>query len=244
MTQQNQPLSALAALKAMAQKKPAPVGSPAASLVTESNDPAIAGAQRNKSTVTLGVDPSIENAARECAELKAALNLAEAQFKVRQAELREYGAEKRSKYNDTFKCNVTTVAVPFTVEVPSDAESATPGREKRVVQVICSNKYSVSADTVLGLEKDLGDFFPRLFRKEEKKLLKPNAEDLIRNLLMELGISGEELETSMDALFEIQTKVSTTEAYEQEVKAAPEDIQSVLAQAVKRAAPGLKFPFV
>lgn len=235
--------SALAALKALAQKKPAPAGSPAASLVTESNDPAIAGAQRSKNTVTLGTDPSIEDAARECAELKAALDRAEAQFKVRQAELREYGAAKRDKYNDTFKCNVTTVAVPFTVEVPSDAESATPGREKRLVQVICSNKYSVAADTVLGLEKDLGDLFPKLFHKEEEKLLKPNAEELIRNLLTELGISGEELETSMGALFETKTKVSTTEGYEQEIKSAPEDVQSVLSQAVKRAAPGLKFPF-
>jgi len=234
--------SALAALKALAQKKAPPAGSTAASLVTESNDPAIAGAQRNKNTVTLGVDPAIEDAARECAELKSALDRAEAQFKVRQAELREYGASKRGKYNDTFKCNVTTVAVPFTVEVPSDEESATPGREKRVVQVICSNKYSVAADTVLGLEQDLGDLFPKLFTKAEEKVLKPNAEDLIRNLLTELGISGDELETSMDALFETKTKVATTEGYEQEIKSAPEDVQSVLAQAVKRAAPGLKFP--
>lgn len=236
--------SALEALKALAKKEKAPAGSVASKLVTDTNDPAIAGAKRGKSktTVTLGLDPSFTDKAREAAQLKEALVSAQAAFKALEGEVREYGAGKRDKYNEAFKCDLTTVEVPYLVEVPVQDGSDTPGREQRVVQVICSNKYSVAQDTVLGIEEDLGDLFPRLFDKKEEKVLKPNAEELIRNLLGELGIQGDELENSMAALFETNVSVSATKDYEKEIKKAPEDVQSVLSQAVKRAAPGLKFP--
>lgn len=237
--------TALSALKALAKKEKAPAGSVAAKLVDDANDPAIAGAVRGKSKtkVTLGFDPGFTGKAKHAADLKKALVSAQAAYKALEGDIREYGIEKRGKYNEAFKCDVTTVEVPYFVEAPEDAESDTPGREQKVVQVICSNKYSVAQDTVLGLEEELGDLFPRLFDKSEQKVLKPNAEDLIRNLLTELGIEGEELDNSMAALFETKTSVSTVPDYEKEIKKAPEQVQTVMSQAVKRQAPGLKFPF-
>jgi hypothetical protein len=236
--------SALSALKALAKKQQAPAGSIASKLVTDTNDPAIAGAKRGKSktTVTLGFDPSFAEKAKQAAELKAALTSAQAAFKALEGDVREYGAEKRGKYNSAFKCNLTTVEVPYFVDVPECEGSDTPGREQRVVQVICTNKYSVAQDTVLGLEDDLGPLFDQLFAKSEEKVLKPNAEELIRNLLGELGIQGEELDNSMDALFETKVSVSTTEDYERRIEGAPENVKSALEQAVVRQKPGLKFP--
>lgn len=236
--------SALDALKALAKKKQAPAGSIAAKFVTETNDPAIAGATRGKSktTVTLGFDPAFAEKAKTAAKLKETMAAAAAAFKSLEGDVRDYGASKRDKYNEAFKCDITTVCVPYFVEVPECADSDTPGREQRVIQVICTNKYSVAQDTILGLEADLGDTFHQLFEKTEQKVLKPNAEDLIRNLLDELGIQGEELNNSMEALFETRTSVSTSKNYERNITEVPEAVRSVLDQAVVRQKPGLKFP--
>jgi hypothetical protein len=127
------------------------------------------------------------------------------------------------------------------VEVPECADSSTPGREQRVIQVVCTNKYSTSPE-VLKFKEDLGATFNLLFIEERTQILKPNAEDLIRNLLTELGIQGEELETSMGALFEERVSVSTAAGYEQEEKKLPDETRSVLSQLVKRTNPSLRFP--
>ncbi len=224
-------LSALDTLKAIAKKAPAPASS---SLAAQTNDPAIVGAKRNKQTVTLGFDPSITESAKRTAELKAALDQAEAEFKIDQAVMRDYGFSKRCLYNDTYKADVTTVCVPYSVETPT-------GHETKLVQVICSNKYSVLRDTIVNNKASLGEFFDKLFNEERVKQLKPNAEDLIRGILAEVGLAGDELETAMSSLFEETVKITTKEHYEQEVKKVPEEVKSLLDQAVTRASPGLKF---
>ena len=233
--------NALDALKALATDKPAPAGT--GSLIAGLDDPALKGAKREKNTVHLGVDPKITDRAKYCANLKMALEQAEADFKVAQAELRDYGADKRKGYNKAFKTNVTTVGVPYTIEVPKDEDSATPGRETRVVQVVCTNKYSVEQEAVLNLKPELGETYDKLFEEETTKTLRGDAEDLIRNLLKEVaGLNDAEVTNSMEKLFETKVKVKTTKNYEAEIEKTTEDVQTILAQSVVRVAPALKFP--
>ena len=188
--------------------------------------------------------------AKYAADLRRALDSAEAEFSVAQAEMRDYGVAKRAAYNRAFRANVTTVEVPyceFLEELPraSKEEPArhapAQGQELRVVQVICSNKYSVAQDTILQNRDRLGDDFERLFKIEETRTLKPNAQDLLQGVFAELGIEGEQLTTIMEQLFERKVKVFATETYEQEVQRLPDDVQALLAQMVTRAQPGLKF---
>jgi hypothetical protein len=223
--------AALDALRSLAQKKPA---EQAPSLTIQVTDPAISGAKRDKNTVKLGVDPNFTERAGYSARLKAALERAQSDFEVIQAELRDYGRDKRKVYNDTYKTNVTTVGVPYKVDSPE-------GEETRYVQVICSNKYSVQKDAVLANRETIGQQFDRLFSVEETKKLKPNAEKLIRDILIEQGITGETLEAAMDTLLETEQKVTTTEAFEQEAEKLPQETQTLLNQLVTRAQPGLKF---
>lgn len=224
--------SALAALKALGSKTPVA----GQTIAAQVNDPAIAGAKRNKSTVSLGFDPKFADSARAAWDRKAALQRAEQDFETSQAACRDYGAEKRKLYNGTFKADVTTVQVPFTVETPA-------GHETKYVQVVCTNRYSVQKETVLNNREELGEHFDRLFTVEETKSLRPNAEELIRNLLTETaGLEGEALETAMSQLFETSKKVSTTEHYETEVEKTPPHLKSILEQVVTRAQPSLKFP--
>ena len=222
--------SALDALKSLANKKPAP----AAAISVQVNDPAIAGAKKNGSTVTLGSDPSVTDRAKHCAALKEALERAESEFSVLQGEMRDYGLSKRGLYNDTFKANVTTVKVPYSVETPT-------GPELKTVAVICSNKYSVQKDVVLNNKELLGDSYDRLFIEERSKKLKANAEELIRGILSEVGLGPDEVETSMQNLFDEEIKVKTAENFEQESKKLPDAVKMVLDQAVTRSQPGLKF---
>lgn len=225
--------SALDTLKALANKKPAPQ---AQSLAAQTQDPALIGAKLNKNTVTLGFDPGFAERVAFGASLKEALEKAESDFKIVQSELRDYGRDKRTLYNDAFKANVTTVCVPYEIDTPT-------GKEKKVVQVICSNKYSVQKDMVLGHEEKFGPAFDKLFEVERVKKLKPNAEDLIRGILTESGIEGEALDQAMDTLFEEEVKVATTEKFEAESKKVEDpDLRAVLDQAVTRSQPSLKFP--
>ena len=232
MTQTATKPSALDALRGLS-KKAAP---PSAAIAAQVNDPAIAGAKRDKNTVKLGFDPSIAQTAERAAKLKEALEQAEAEFKVDQAAMRDYGIGKRGLYNDTFKCEVTTVQVPYVIDVPG-------GTETKFVQVICSNKYSVQKDMVLGNRDLIGPSFSRMFEESTTKSLKPNAEELIRNLLTEVaGLSGDELESTMNELFDTTVVVKATDKYESEYKSVSDDAKVVLDQAVTRAQPALKFP--
>lgn len=234
--------SALDQLKALSGKKPAPA---ATALAVQVNDPAIAGAKPakgSKSVVHLGEDPAIAESALTCARLRDALETAEAEFAVFQSELRDYGKKKRDLYNSTFKAGITTVCVPFYVEVPEDPASATPGRELRHIQVVCSNKYSVNAEAVRGNREKIGTAYEKLFAEETAKVLKPNAEELIRGILSEQGIEGEDLENAMNTLFETKVSVKTTAEYESVERELAPDLRSLLSQAVTRAEPGLKFP--
>jgi hypothetical protein len=230
-TTQTKP-SALDALKGLA-KKAAPAS---AAIAAQVNDPAIAGAKRDKNTVKLGFDPAIAQTAERAAQLKEALERAEAEFKVDQAQMRDYGIGKRGLYNDTFKCEVTTVCVPYVVDVPG-------GQETKYVQVICSNKYSVQQDMVLGNKDLIGPSYDRMFEESTVKAMRPNAEELIRNLLTETaGLTGDDLEQTMDQLFETKTTVKATDKYESEFKKLPDPAKAVLEQAVTRSQPALKFP--
>jgi hypothetical protein len=230
--------SALDALKGLA-KKAAP---PSAAIAAQVNDPAIAGAKRDKNTVKLGFDPAVAAVAAHCARLREALERAESEFKVDQSTLRDYGIAKRGVYNDTFKCEVTTVQVPYTVDVPGEHDSDdTIAHETKYVQVICSNKYSVQQDIVLGNKDLIGSPFERMFEETTTKNLKPNAEELIRNLLIEVGIKEEDVGATMSELFESKTVIKATDKYESEFKKLPDAVKLVLEQAVTRAQPALKF---
>ena len=223
--------SALDALRSLAAKKPA---TQAPSLTVQITDPAIAGAKRDKNTVKLGFDPHFHEKAAYGAKLKAALDRATSDFEVVQAELRDYGRDKRRAYNETYKTTITTVGVPYTVETPE-------GNETKYVSVVCANKYSVQKEAVLSNRELLGEAFDRLFNVEVTKKLKPNAEDLVRNILAEQGIVGAELDAVMDTLFDVEQKVTTTEAFEQEVERVPANVKPVIDQLVTRSQPGLKF---
>ena len=236
-------ISALDTLKKLATKKSVVDGS-ASALTTQLQDPALAGARRDKNLVRLGFDTAIAVKAQEAAELKAALEEAEARFAMVQTDMRAYGAGKRDLYNDTFKADVTTVAVPYSVDVPLQDESDTPGRETRYVSVVCTNRYTCSKDTVLSLQNTgsvASADFAKLFVVETAKKLKPNAEELVRGLLGELGLEGDDLENSMLTLFDTEVKVSASKDYEKHIKEVDDATRALLAQCVKRVEPGLKF---
>lgn len=223
--------SALSALKAMAKKEKVDTDSKFAQTV---NDVAVAGAKREKTTVKLGFDPDFAPVAKHAAAAKSALDRAEAEYAGYQAQVREYGWNKRCLWNETMRADDTTVAIPYEMETPT-------GVEKQWVQVICTNKFSTRAETVLALKPDLGDSYDRLFVEERVKVLKPNCEEIVRGLLGELGMNGDELETAMSSLFEEKVKVNTTKAYEKEVKLVSPALQQILDTAVSRSSPAVKF---
>ena len=229
-TMSNAPSKASDLLKNLG-KKTVPTASPMAAQV---NDPAIAGAKRDKNTVILGFDPNIAKDAALAARLDETLKRAESEFKVEQATMRDYGASKRGLYNDTYRCEVTTVKVPYSVDTPT-------GPETRYVAVVCTNKYSVQQDMILGNRDLLGSAYEKLFEETTVKSLKPNAEDLIRGVFTEVGLEGDELEAAMGQLFEEKTTVKTTEHFESEAKKLPEAARAILDQAVTRSQPALKF---
>lgn len=236
--------SALAALKAAIAPAAAGSASVNTALASGLTDPAIAGASRKgkSGAVQLGADAKILADASEAAKIMGEIKTLEALFATKQSILRDYGLEKRNAYNKVFRTDVTTVNVPYTVNVPSESESDTPGRETRYIQITCSNRYSVAGEPILKAKEDLGEWFGKLFNLEEAKVLRPNAEELFRGILEEQGIVGDALAKAMDALFETKQKVSTVEAYESLEQVAPEEIRSLLSQVVSRSAPSLKFP--
>lgn len=225
------PGSALSALMALGQKKQAPASAP--TIVQSLTDPAIQGASKKGSVVQLGFDPSIAEKAKNCASLKEALENAESAFSVLQSDMRDYGASKRTRYNDLFKSDAVTVAVPFEVETPG-------GIEKKYIQVICTNKYSVQRE-VRNSKEELGEFYNRLFEETETRTLKPNAEELIRNLLTEMGLTGEQLDNTMDNLRDVNVSVKARDDYEQQSRSVPDAMKTILDQMVRRQQPSLKF---
>ena len=232
--------SALDAFRALGKKPTTPAGQVLPAGMT---DPAIVGAKRDKNTVKLGLDPDFVERAKYAAQLAKALHEAEADFKLLQGELRDYGRNKRGTYNEHFKANVTTVCVPYVVEVPSEADSATPGRETKYVQVVCTNRYSVEQEIVQNNKDNFGALYPRLFEEKTVKTLKPNAEELFRQLLQEQGMATEEIDGVMDSLMEVKTTVKATETFEKESREVTDPgLKGILEQAVTRVQPALKFP--
>jgi hypothetical protein len=226
--------SALSALKALSSKGKVEETSKFAANV---NDVAILGAVRDgksKSVVKLGLDVEFTDTAHSAAKAKEALNRAEQEFEIYQGQLRDYGIKKRQLWNSTYKDVITTVCIPYEEQTPD-------GPEKKFVQCIVTNKYSVRSETVLQLKGDLGDSYSRLFKEQEEKVLKPNCEEIVRGLLKEMGLDGEELENSMSSLFETKLKISATERYEQESEKLPDEVRKILDQAVTRSQPALKF---
>lgn len=224
--------SSLDTLRALSKKKPAP-GAP--ELAAQTQDPALAGAKLVRTTVQLGLDPKFTATVKKAAELDSVLKAAEADFKILQSEVRDYGKGKRELYNDAFKVNLQTVAIPYEVETPT-------GLEKKFVQVTCTNRYSLQKEMIVGNKEKFGETYSKLFEEERVKTLKPNAEDLIRGILQENGIDGEDLEAAMGTLFEEEVVVKTTDKYEIEAKkVSDEHLSAVLEQAVTRAQPSVKF---
>lgn len=191
-------------------------------------DPALSGAVREKNVVRLGEDPSIQSKAEHAAQLKAALEKAQADFEAIQGEIRQYGKEKRDAFNDHFRTNITTVAIPY-------------GDEK-AVQVICANRYSVKKDIILNNKDALGSTVNDLFTIETTRSLKAKGEDLLRRLLVEVGVQSKDVEFVLNELTEVEHTVKTVEDYEQKAKLVTDNgVQEILAQAVSRASPALKF---
>lgn len=225
---------ALGQLKALAAKKPSE--GDASPLASQTSDPAIAGAKRVRNVVELGTDPSISERAELCAAYKAEVDKAVASFDTLRSELRDYGKEKRDAYNAAFKTDVTTVCVPFKVEVPGGEP------ETRFVQVVCTSKYSVQQDTILNSKEELGEHYDELFEETREQVLKPNAEELLRQVLTEAGVEEENLDATMAVLFEEKVKVAANADYEKKSQDVPEGVKAILSQAVTRQLPGLKFP--
>lgn len=198
-------------------------------------DPVLRYATRNKQTVTLNFDPNFESQAREAARLNSTILKAQEAFKKFQEAVRRYGAEKKDAYNAAFKSDVVTVNVPY------HFDDANGQNVVGHIQVVCSNKYNVAKEAILKLEKDLGDKFSKLFKKDVKKVLKPNSEALFKQILVDLGVPEEKLAGTMAVLFDDDVSVGTTEEYENVLKTLPEDVQVVLKQNVTRSQPGLKF---
>jgi hypothetical protein len=198
-----------------------------------SDDGVVRNATRNRGVVTLGHDSSIQLRARCCAQLKQALINAQMAFDSVQSDLKEYGKQKRDEYNEAFRSNVVTVNVPYI------SSSGNP----QFIQVTCTNRYTIDSVVVLNMEKEMdSDLFERLFTKEVKKVLKPNAEQVLRELLSEFGLKDDALNNAFDSLFDTEIEVSTTSVYEDEIKKAPEEVQKTLAPSVVRVEPSLKFP--
>jgi hypothetical protein len=215
--------SALAALKALVQNKPVVVANTQAAV-----DPALAGATREKNVVRLGEDPAIKEKAEHAALMKNELEKAQAAFEAIQGEIRDYGKEKRSAFNDHFRTNVTTVAIPY-------------GDEK-AVQVICANRYSVKKDLILNNQDALGPAFNDLFVVETTKKLRADGEQRLLDLLLEVGLDAETSQQILDKLVDVEHTVKTVEDYEQKEKLVNNPgAREVLTQAVSRAAPALKF---
>ncbi len=234
---------AMDALKAAISDKPSASSVPGSFVTT--SDPAISGAVRKgkSGVVKLGADPKVLKDAAEAAGYFSEISKLSALFAVKQATLRDYGAEKRKAFNKLFKTDATTVEVPYTVGVPVDQNSQTPGRETRYVQICCTNRYSVAKEPILaGRTTVLGEWFGKLFNLEKTKTLRPNAEELFRNILTENGILGENLDKAMELLFEETETVKTVDAYEALEQEAPKEVRAFLAQSVARQNPSIKFP--
>lgn len=220
--------SAIDTLKAMVPSKPGPVQ---IQISQVAGDPALRNAQREKNVVKLGSDPTISERAAYAAQLKVALEKAQADFETVQGDLRQYGKDKRKAYNEAFKANITTVAVPY--EENGDTHH---------VQVICTNRYTVQKDVILNNKETLGQDFDRLFNVETTKRLKADGEKLLRKLLVEIGISAESTDAVIGQLVEVDHKVSAVEDYEQKVDSVVNPAaKDILSQAVTRVSPALKF---
>lgn len=220
----------------------APAEKTASSLSPAVTDPALQGAKLAKNVVLLGLDPQVTRIAARAVKLIAILKDRQELFAFVQGELRAYGKAKRDGFNDLMKRDVTTVSIPYFARVPKDPASETPGRELRYVQVICTSKYSVAKDTVLRMEKDLGDAFKRLFVKAEERVLKPDTLGLFKQILKDLGVPEDRVAPTLDVLFETNIRVLACDDYEAEHKKLPEATRAILDQAVIRQQPSLRFP--
>lgn len=198
-------------------------------------DPVIRTAQRNKATVTLGVDPNFKEVAKEAAVLNASLKTLKTSFEKLQAKIREYGSNKRTSYNRVFHSDVVTVNIPY--EAVNDKNEVA----FKQIQVICSSRYNVAKEAILKLEKELGDKFSKLFVKDTKKVLKANSEDLFKQILLDLGVPENKIASTMSILFDEDVTVNTTENYEKELQSLTSDLKLILNQNVIRSQPGIKF---
>lgn len=228
---------ALAALLALGSKSQAPAGTP--TIVQKMTDPAISGAKPKKGSntvVLLGFDQGFAERAKQTADLHSALEDAEAAFSVLQTECRDYGDQKRIAYNETFNADMVTVCIPYEVETAT-------GKETKYVQAVCTNKYSVQQDVIQGSKEQLGEHYAQLFDESVTSTLKPNAEDLLRNLFVEqFKMNEDQVEATLNNLRDKKTVVKTKDDYEKKSRSLPEAVRTILDQGVKRQSPGIKIP--
>jgi hypothetical protein len=204
------------------------------------SDPVLAGARLVKNVVQLGPDPELESVARAAYTAGAVARRAAARLAKQTDRIRAYGVEKRAAYNDAFRAEVATVAVPFRLD-PS-APPSSPEGEVRYVQVTSSNRYSVNQEVALANKEALGDAYGKLFVEETSKRLRPNTEGVLRGILEQAGLKPDELEEAMGLLFEETIVVRASEVMERESKALPEALHPVVAQIATRAQASVKIP--
>ncbi len=196
-----------------------------------SQDPVILGARREKNVVVLGDEAWIAEAAAAGADLKKTINDAQEAFDMISADLRKYGKEKREAYNKAFSADISTVAIPYTG----------PDGSPTTVQVTVADRYTVQKEVVLNNKDNFGPMFDRLFKVEETKKLKPNAEALIRGVFQDLGLSGEDLENTMQNLLDTEVKVSTKKDFEKLATDCTPNQKAILEQSVTQAQPAVKY---
>ena len=220
---------ALEAIRALSLKRSMEAAAAVESPVSE--DPVILGARREKNVVILGSNDAMAEAAACGSELKDAISQSQEAFDMIAGDLRRYAKEKREAYNKAYSADISTVGVPY---VDSNGLPA-------IVNITVADRYSVQKDVVLNNRDTFGPMFDRLFKVEESKKLKPNAEALIRGVFSDLGLTGEDLENTMNNLLETEVKVSVQKDFEKTSKMCTPNQKAVLDQTVAQAQPAVKF---
>jgi hypothetical protein len=218
-------MRAIDELKSRAQQKSESI--PTSSI----RDSIVAGAVPEKNMIRLPIDGAILPRAKRAAALHAtAIKVGVELLKV-QSELRAYGIEKRERYNEAFGAKITTVCIPYRL-----------GEQPLYVQVVCQNRYTVDSAIMLAKREELGATFDELFDVEETKVLKADAAELLDRVLIDCGIRGKQLERVKEVLFETQKRVKTKPDFETKSKSLAPAVAALLAKAVRRAEPSVKFP--
>jgi hypothetical protein len=198
----------------------------------QNQDKVVLQAKREKNAVTLGFDPVINTRAQQAAMFRNRLEEAQAVYNSCAQELREYSAEKKETYNQTFQSDCTTFKIPYQVGA----------NEFQFVQITFSNRYTLQQDTVIALRDSNSvpeNEWDRLFSTKTTKYLKPEAVELLEKLLSEFGVN--DVPAAMAALFDTTVEVAANKDYEKQLQSCSESTKK-LVECVRRVSPSVKFP--